>query len=562
MQNGIETKFHIEDKSLWSGARLLELRAETHRDKVFLQFEDEESVTFLEMNERTNRVARGLASLGVSKGDTVLTMLPGSLENHYVWFATQKLGAVWVPVHTAYKGYFLEHVANVCKAKILVVDEQFLDRIAFSLPNLHYLEKTIVRTKQGFKGDAFGLEQKLQGVPFERLYEHSSSNVEVEINYLDPSAIMFTSGTTGASKGILLSQAYTHVISETVTNLLRLTEGDIFYISFPPYHGMGAQATVYPCLVMGAKAVIYEWFSASRWIDDVRKSGATAAALVGAMMDFVFRQPEKPTDSENNLRVIWAVPRPHAIYEAFKKRFHVEAILDSYAQTETNIVLISPYDEYRPNSAGKRISNLYELRVADPITDEELPPNQLGELLVRSKVPWAMSGGYFGMPEKTGECWRNGWWHTGDGLTVDEEGYYHFQDRLKDAIRRRGENISSQEIEGIINEHPAIEESAIVAVKAAHHGGEDEVKACIVLNAGYSVSPEELVQWCEGRIPYFAIPRYIEFIDQLPKTPTAKIRKQELREHGITQGTWDREKAGYKLKEEALKKKRKSANDT
>jgi crotonobetaine/carnitine-CoA ligase len=221
------------------------------------------------------------------------------------------------------------------------------------------------------------------------------------------------------------------------------------------------------------------------------------------------------------------------------KRFGVEAFVDAFGLTETCAPILSPYGEIRPpGAAGLLAADWFEARLVDPDTDEEVPDGQLGELVVRYKHPWTCSMGYYGMPDKTAEAWRNLWFHTGDALRRDEDGWYYFVDRYKDALRRRGENISSYEVEQAILAHPAVEECAVIGVAAGVEAGEDEVMA--VLTLAKPVPAAEIWQWCRGRIPAFAIPRFLRFVDALPKTPSEKIRKAELRGAGVTEDTFDR----------------------
>ena len=230
---------------------------------------------------------------------------------------------------------------------------------------------------------------------------------------------------------------------------------------------------------------------------------------------------------------------------AFQQRFNTR-LLELYGMTECNIPTYMPYDGgLRDHSCGKVLDEWFEMAIVDPDTDEELPPDTVGEMVVRPKEPWTFMAGYHAMPEKTVEAWRNFWFHTGDAGWRDAEGYFYFIDRMKDCIRRRGENISSYEIEQVLNDHPAVAESAAVAVKSSFAGGEDEVKACVLLRPGMQLQPENLLDYCQERMPYFAVPRYVEFISDMPKTPTEKLRKHVLREAGVTPATWDREAAGY-----------------
>ncbi len=225
--------------------------------------------------------------------------------------------------------------------------------------------------------------------------------------------------------------------------------------------------------------------------------------------------------------------------------------------TEICLPIMLPYGEYRPGAAGKLLSDWFEAKIVNPETDEELPVGTIGEFIVRHKEPWTLNTGYFGMPDKTAEAYRNLWFHSGDGVKRDADGFYYFVDRIKDALRRRGENISSYEVEKVINDNPAVAESAVIAIKSDIPGGEDEVKACVIVKAGEKLESEGLIRWCEERMPYFAVPRYLEFMPELPKTPNLKIQKQKLRDAGLTAATWDRVKAGFRLAEEIKREERK-----
>ena len=455
-----------------------------------------------------------------------------------------------MPVNTAYKGYFLEHIANNSGAKIMVVDQEFLDRVKASEGKFEHLEKLIVWGCNGVDKDKIVPFEKFELSFYESLYDNPSHNPGVEVSYKDDQCIMYTSGTTGPSKGDLLAHAWFHTMGERHVAMFRMTDQDIYLLYLPLFHGNAQGMLVMPSLLAGAKVVMYERFSATGWLDQVRKSKATLTNFAGVMMDLVFRQSERAEDGDNNLRAINAYPCPSAVYEPFKKRFKVDQMLEIYGMTEIGYVAMMPYGDYRADSCGKVPEDFVELRIADPETDEELPPNQVGELLVRPKIPWTLNSGYYGMPDKTAEAYRNAWFHTGDGLKVDEDGYYYFVDRIKDALRRGGENISSFEVEAVINSHPAVAESAVVAVKSEYHGGEDELKACVVLEPVQTLAPEGLLAWCDDRMPRFCVPRYIEFMGSVPKTPTEKVMKGKLRDQGVTPATWDRKAAGYKLKEE------------
>jgi crotonobetaine/carnitine-CoA ligase len=548
----------IPDQRDWVLGKILELRARTHADKPFLRYMEETPVTFAEANRTVNRIAHGLAALGVRKGDRVLLMLPNCLEYLYVWWAANKLGAIEVPVNNAYKGYFLEHVANNSGAKVMVVDQSHFDRLQFSEERLKHLEHVVIyRGPQG-QGDDVKL-RRLRTSPIEQLYSREDSNPGVDVRHHDLAAIMYTSGTTGPSKGVMMPHAQCYFFSEEDVSVVRLTEDDVYYTCNPFFHANAQLLTVYPCLIAAATTVVYPYFSATDWLQQVRKCRATVANFLGVMMDFVYRQPVRPDDADNDLRVLFAAPTPPTIVDDFKRRFGIEATVEAYGMTEICLPILLPYDEYRPGAAGKLVSEWFEVKLIDSETDEELPPGQIGEVVVRHKQPWTLNAGYFGMPDKTAEAYRNLWFHSGDALRRDEDGFFYFVDRVKDALRRRGENISSYEVEAVINDHPAVAESAVIAVKSEVPGGEDEVKACLVLRERAALSAEDVVRWCEERMPYFAVPRYVEFVAALPKTPNLKIQKHRLREDGVTAATWDRVKEGFRLQEEIARQARKEA---
>jgi crotonobetaine/carnitine-CoA ligase len=555
MNGNEQLPFIFADKNYWIMARILEYRAENQPDRPFLQFEDAPALSYREVNEFANRVAHGLRPLGVGHGDRVLILMDNSLEYLYCTWGINKLRAIWVPVHTAYKGYFLEHVANNSGAQVAVVSHNYLDRLAEVSNKLMHLKKVICAG--ALVRDTSALRTDIEVLPWTYWDSCETHNIDEEPKYYDIAAIMYTSGTTGPSKGVILPNAYFYSIAETMRCFLRLTEHDVAHAPLPMYHGAAHMFTIHPMLLLGGKAVIYRAFSASSWIDQVRRCGATYTCLVGSMIEFILRQPPREDDRDNNLRCVMSYPAPADMIEPFCKRFGVERVLEAAGQTEAVCYTYMPYDEVVPGSCGKK-SPWYELRIVDPETDEEVPTGQTGEMIVRPLVPWCNSLGYWNMPEATVQSYRNLWFHTGDAFYCDERGYYYFVDRLKDVIRRRGENVSSLEIEALIRQHPSVVDVAVVAVRSQTVPGEDEIKACLVLKPGDTFVFEDFIRWCEKRLPYFAVPRYVEILDDLPRTPTAKVQKHILRERGVTQHTFDRQKAGLLLEEELKKQKMRS----
>ena len=539
------------DKTGWVLGAILAKQGAALRDRPFVQFQDNPPHTFGDMDARANRVANALAAMGVQCDERVLLMMPNSIAFLDAWFGINRLGAVMVPINTAYKGGFLEHVINNAavngRARVMIIGREFAAVLQASEDRLPHLETVVVKDAEGSETD-LPTFSRLRAVSFDTLLEAPAAPVNVSVAYHDIGAIMYTSGTTGPSKGVLMPHAHLYLYGHAKIEAIHLTADDVYYCCMPLFHANALLMQVYSALIVGCRLVLARSFSASRWLDDVRRCGATVTNTLGVMTEFIYRQPARAEDRDHRLRVVVAVPIAPEWGEAFQQRFNTK-LLEVYGMTEVNIPTYMPYDEgLRDNSCGKVLDEWFEMAIVDPDTDEELPPDTVGEMVVRPKEPWAFMAGYHAMPEKTVEAWRNFWFHTGDAGTRDAEGYFYFVDRMKDCIRRRGENISSYEIEQVLNDHPAIAESAAVAVKSSVAGGEDEVKACVLLRPGMQLQPEELLDYCQERMPYFAVPRYVEFISDMPKTPTEKLRKHILREAGITPATWDREAAGYVVK--------------
>jgi crotonobetaine/carnitine-CoA ligase len=276
-------------------------------------------------------------------------------------------------------------------------------------------------------------------------------------------------------------------------------------------------------------------------------------------LSFIHAQPPKPDDRNHKLRTIYAAPTPHDLLPSFTARFGDIHFTEGFGQTEICLPFVVPPGKRPPKGAcGVLVDQWFDIRLVNSATDEDVAPGEIGELLVRPKQSWLINQGYSNMPEKTVEAYRNLWFHTGDGLKRDDEGWFYFLDRMKDALRRRGENISSFEVEEPIRKHPAVADVAVIAMPAEGEASEDEVKACIVLKSGHELRPEQIIEWCEPLLPYFVIPRFIEFVPDLPRTQSEKIQKAELRKMGNTAKTWDRVRAGYILKDEAKRQAKKA----
>ena len=360
----------------------------------------------------------------------------------------------------------------------------------------------------------------------------------------DVCTIMYTSGTTGPSKGVLMPQAHCYLFGLGTMQAMSLTPDDHYYLCMPMFHANGLFMQAYACLVAGCSATVVKRFSVSNWLDDVIACGATATNALGVMPEFIFRSPASDRDRAHSLTRVMAIPVAEDWAEAFEERFGVD-IVQGFGMTEINMVAYSrTSDPVEAGCAGYVLDEFFEVVIADPETDEPLEVGRVGEILVRPRAPFCFNVGYFKMPDKTVEAWRNLWFHTGDAGKFDDLGRLHFVDRIKDRIRRRGENISSYEVEQVLNAHPSVVESAAVGVRVEGAGGEEEIKAVLAVE-GEPPDLVELLDWCVERMPRFTVPRYFEFVDELEKTASGKIRKQELRDSGITPATLDRETIGY-----------------
>jgi crotonobetaine/carnitine-CoA ligase len=358
----------------------------------------------------------------------------------------------------------------------------------------------------------------------------------------DTLAILYTSGTTGPSKGVCCPHAQFFWWGLNTAHLLGVRGDDVLCTPLPLFH-TNALNTLFQALITGATAIFESRFSASGFWPTLAARGATVTYLLGAMVPILLSRPAEAAERDHKVRIALAPGVPGHFHAEFTKRTGM-ALLDGYGSTETNFVIGTPIGEARPGTMG-RVFEGFAARVVDA-EDNGVPDGTPGELVLRAEAPFAFATGYFGTPDKTVEAWRNLWFHTGDRVIREPDGYFRFVDRLKDAIRRRGENISSFEVEQVLLSHPEIATAAAYPVRSEL--AEDEVMAAIVRQPGSTLDGATLIRFCETRMPYFAVPRFVEFVDTLPATENGKIQKYKLRERGITAGTWDREAAGIVVK--------------
>jgi carnitine-CoA ligase len=507
---------------------LLERQSITHGDRRLLSAAGAER-TFAEVRDAAARSAGLLAAAGVRQGDRVAAMCHNRSELLELVLGCAWLGAVSVPLNTAARGPQLEHMLSNSAARLLVMDSELVD---------------VLGTLQ--RPEAIEEIWALDGVPSEvpaawpvsRAPAPRERVPAAEVAPGDTAAILYTSGTTGPSKGVCCPHAQFYWWGVEVGEMLELGPDDVLYTNLPLFHTNALNAFA-QALLAGSRYVLGPRFSASAFWRRLADSGATVTYLLGAMVTMLWRRPPGPDDRAHNVRVALAPASPANLVEPFRERFGVQ-LIEGYGSTETNCPIGVTAAEQRPGYMGT-LRDGFEARVAGP-DDAPVPDGEPGELLLRQREPFAFATGYFEMPEATLAAWRNLWFHTGDRVVREPDGWFRFLDRTKDAIRRRGENISSFEVEQVLSQYPGVAQVAAFGVPSEL--GEEEVMAAVMAEPEAELDPPEILRFCESRLAYFAIPRYVELVDELPLTENGKVRKAVLRERGVGEGAYDREAAG------------------
>jgi crotonobetaine/carnitine-CoA ligase len=519
---------------------LLDRQAATGPEREFMLFESGERWTFAAARDRVRRHAAGLAALGVARGDFVLSWQGNGPTAVTTFLALNYLGAVYVPINTSYRGPLLAHVLASSGARLMLADGRLLERLAAI--DRAALEAIVVI------GDERPELTGIEWVSVESLEAAGDTPPYYDIAPWDTQMVIYTSGTTGPSKGVLSSYLHSHTAA---TGFRNVGPGDRNLMQLPMFHVGGPYAVLW-ALIHGGSSVVVDAFSVSRFWETVCRYGITTVGLLGAMAQFLLKQPPAPEDRKHPLRSVVIAPFDESAI-AFGRRFGVPTYTE-FNMTELSVPLWAGPNPTLPGTCGRPVPGV-ALRLVDA-HDIELPPGEAGELVVRPDAPWTMSHGYHNDAEATARAWRNGWFHTGDLFRRDADDNYFFVDRLKDALRRRGENISSFEVESAILLHAEVREAAVVPVAGtgtgADSGSEDEVLAVIALKPGGVLAPADLIDFLRDKLAYFMIPRYVRVLDALPKTPTQKVEKHRLREAGITPDTWDRDAAGVRVERDRL----------
>jgi len=503
---GIASEFTPSERAL---PTLLERQAVRHGARVL--FRAGTMVwRYADMPGLAARSAGRLVAAGIGPGDRVAILCGNRAEFLELVLGCAWAGAIAVPVNLAARGPQLRHVLENSGARLLVVEPE--------------LESAL----DGATGDGL-VVWRIGALPpaVAAVAAHASGPG-------DTLAILYTSGTTGPPKGVCCPHAQLFWWGVNSAALLGVREGDVLATALPMFH-TNALNTFWQALLHGAEMVLLPRFSASGFWRDMIAARATVTYLLGAMVAILLAQPEVPEERGHGLRLALGPGVPERFHNAFLARTGVR-LLDGYGSTETNFVIGTALDRQRAGWMGP-VSPGFEARVVDAL-DEAVPDGAPGELVLRAEHPFAFATGYWGLPDATVTAWRNLRFHTGDRVVRDGDGYFRFVDRIKEAIRRRGENISAHEVEQALLAHPAVAGAAAFPVPSEL--GEDEVMTAVVIAPGAQVTPADLARHCEGLLPRFAVPRYLDFVSQLPLTENGKVRKAELIARGVSARTWDR----------------------
>jgi crotonobetaine/carnitine-CoA ligase len=515
-------------------------RAAERPDAVYMLDVDGRQLTYAETVEDARRWAAAYRRLGVQPGDHVVTMQHNTIDAVLGWLGLAWMGAVEAPINNDYRGQLLIHALNLTRAPFMLVKAEFLPRVIEVAAQLQYLKSVVV-----VDGEA-PADLPFRTVSRREFLAGAEPAHDLETpKPWDIMAVLFTSGTTGPSKAVRLPWAQIHAMTTGSYVVEDLGPDDVIYTPGPTYH-VGGKTFPYLAALCGGRHVMRPFISRTAQPEEYKKFGITTGAVVHAWMD----EPERPDDAQVPLRNL-LTPYRDPTSEPFAKRFGARRF-GCFNMTEVSCpITFRTWEDVVYDEAGRMSCGVvrpgYEARVVDE-NDQPVPPNTPGELILRADTPWVLNAGYLNNPEATAEAWRNGWFHTGDAVQYDENGRFYFLDRLKDCIRRNNENISSFEVEAYVMDHPAVARAAAVAVKRSQQAGaNEEIKIVVERVPGAELDAETLIRWLIPRAPRFMIPRYVEFMDALPLTPTQKVQKKLLRETGVGPDTWDREKAGIAL---------------
>lgn len=507
-------------------------------DQPFLDFSGTWH-TYRDVWELASAYARGLRAVGVERDQTVVTMLDNTVDAVALWFATNMLGAIWVPINTALRGTFLSHVVADADAAVLVCEADFLDRVRAESDILVALRHVHVRGAEKPRRLDHVMAQ-----PLDALRVEGDAVEPVERTADDPALIIYTGGTTGPSKGCVISHGYVFSSARGFLTQTGRRPDELNWSPLPIYHFNLVSGTILGTMLLRSTASIAPRFSVSGFWDEVVRTDARIVNLLGSMGSLVAQMDDTTAMAlaKGSIRVVHGAPFPAELQQRWRERFGVEMVGgNTYGLTEAFPLTTLPVGtDCPPGTSGRVNAESFDVRLFDDL-DREVAPGEVGEVVCRPRRPNVMFSGYWRRPDAFAAVTPNLWFHTGD-LGRFEDGFFHFVDRKKDYLRRRGENVSSQEVEQALLAHADLAEVAVHAVPSEHT--EDDIKVTAVRVAGSALTEADLFDWAKERVPYFALPRYIEFREQLPVSPLGRVHKYKLRHEGRTEATWDRETAG------------------
>ncbi len=503
-------------------ATALESRAQRTPDRVFLATPGMAPVTFQEFNASANRLAHGLReNAGIGSGDCVAIMMRNCNEFLVASYALKKLGAIEVAINTDFRGPGLAHTLNLTACRVLIAGADLVSYVGEVASDLPHLRQVLVA------GECTAEDAGAPGWSLGALaeaYAERDDDLPPDGHH-EISAVLFTSGTTGPSKGCVLSQRYALLTAQDHIEALRLNGEDCLYNPFPLYHLDATYLCALPAIVSGCRAAVASRFSASRFWDEIREVGATVFDFMGATLTIIAKAEPGPGDRDNPVRIAWGVPMPDPVRrQEFEDRFDLR-LVHNYGLTDGGVPCWESIDEKEPQGSCGKVRKHWDLKILDP-EGCELPVGEEGEIAIRPLTTGAVMDRYWGMPEQTLEAFRGLWLHTGDIGKMDAEGHLYFISRQTDAIRRRGQNISTWEVEQVINLHSAVAESVVFGVPSEL--SEEDVKVAVVVRDGCELNSEELLSHCEGKMAKYMVPAYVEFREEIPKTATGKPQRFKL----------------------------------
>lgn len=521
---------------------LLEARLDTAPDAPYLDVGGV-AATAAEVASVAGRLAAAYAALGVQRGDRVASLVENSAEAVFTWWGAVWAGAVAVPINTAYKGAYLRHQLADSGARVLVVETDLFERAERVAGDVESLEHLVVIG--GHPGEVHGVSTHR----WDDLLAADGRAATTDVGPADLATFIYTGGTTGPSKGCMLSHNYHEALARQIGLCWGRTADDVVWTPLPLFHFNAIVTAVLGPLVFGGRAAIHRRFSVSGFWPEMNRTGATITSTLGTMAYLLAHDEERPEmprsgapEANTSLRLIGAAPLPVEIDDRLRARFGVETFSGAYGVTEASLISWQPPGvRNKPNAAGVVNDEYFDVRIFDDDDGEQACGTE-GEIVIRPKRPQVMFEGYWGRPEATVAASRNWWYHTGDIGRIDEEGFLFFVDRKADYLRRRGENISSFEVERVFMGHGALADVAVHAVPSPLT--EDDLKVTATLEVGATLTEEELFRWAVDELPYIALPRYIEFRAELPRSPVGRVLKRELRDEGVTAATWDVEASG------------------